>query len=81
MEKLKNAWTDSNSDIFHNKNVNDIKDFCFQNGIDISKKEIKTFLDGTESGNIKFENVNNKQVSEVSKEFTLRGKFFQSTTH
>lgn len=76
MEKLKNAWTDSNSDIFHNKNVNDIKDFCFQNGIDISKKEIKTFLDGTESGNIKFENVNNKQVSEVSKEFTLRGKFF-----
>ena len=43
MEKLKNAWTDSNSDIFHNKNANDIKDFCFQNGIDISKKEIKMY--------------------------------------
>ena len=76
MEKLKNAWSDPNSSIYHNKNVRHIKEYCFENAIDVSEAEIKSFLDQNESGNVKFEKVNNKYVSEVSKEFSLRGKFF-----
>ena len=62
--------------IYHNKNVRYIDEFCKQNGINVTVKDIKRFLEKSESGNLKYEKVNNKRISEENKGFTTRGRFF-----
>ena len=76
MEKLSRLWSDSTSIIYHNKNVRYIDEFCKQNGINVTVKDIKRFLEKSESGNLKYEKVNNKRISEENKGFTTRGRFF-----
>ena len=76
MEKLSRLWSDSTSMIYHNKNVRYIDEFCKQNGMNVTVKDIKRFLEKSESGNLKYEKVNNKRISEENKGFTTRGRFF-----
>ena len=75
-KKLLRAWQDKNSPIYHSKKLKDLYDFSSRNDLNLNKKEIKRFLELRNSADVTYEHGNQKKISELSKSFVLRGKYF-----
>ena len=75
-KKLLRAWQDKNSPIYHSKKLKDLYDFSLRNDLNLNKKEIKRFLELRNSADVTYEDGNQKKISDVSKSFVLRGRYF-----
>ena len=75
-EELRGAWMDKNSSIFMTKNLKTLIEYCRDNGLDLKRGQLSQFLEEQNSSNIRNDNISERRISQLSKSFVTRGKFF-----
>ena len=73
---LSAAWKNKDSPIFFSKNVKEIIKYTRQNGIDISKTDIKRFLERQRSSNVLPASASRVKIAQTGKSFLLEPRFF-----
>ena len=75
-DSIAKAVSDKTSPVYKSTNWQQIKKYLWQRDINVTKQDVEKVLEKQNFGQIKFKNKGLAKISETSKQYTTRAKFF-----